>query len=273
MILVLLKHTLTSFFTELSYGREAKLLCKKIVAFFALLSKTQETGVRKLGVTQELLSLVTGLAHYLKLLIRIGLQGALKLEREKSAPDGLHNFLEHLRDLESLAQMDDENAPLDLMAGVEGLADQLSDCCISCKEPIDDECVLLGQSRWHIKPPHLSCVACEKDLTVDLQGALWSASEEKAYCDDCAHQQNLGSAVQSGFIPVSKLQQFIFLLKVALFLNQEIEINAEDALLLSALLSILEGSSKDIPYGGFAGLNQRKQLLHVEMTFNQLFHL
>lgn len=216
MILVLLKHTLTSFFTELSYGREAKLLCKKIVAFFALLSKTQETGVRKLGVTQELLSLVTGLAHYLKLLIRIGLQGALKLEREKSAPDGLHNFLEHLRDLESLAQMDDENAPLDLMAGVEGLADQLSDCCISCKEPIDDECVLLGQSRWHIKPPHLSCVACEKDLTVDLQGALWSASEEKAYCDDCAHQQNLGSAVQSGFIPVSKLQQFIFLLKVAL---------------------------------------------------------
>ena len=55
------------------------MLCKKIVAFFSLLSKTQETGVRKLGVTQELLSLVTGLAHYLKLLIRISLQGALRL--------------------------------------------------------------------------------------------------------------------------------------------------------------------------------------------------
>ena len=53
--------------SALSYGREAKLLCKKIVAFFTLLTKTQETGVRKLGVTQELLSLVTGLAHYLKL--------------------------------------------------------------------------------------------------------------------------------------------------------------------------------------------------------------
>jgi len=63
----------------LSYAREAKLLCKKIVAFFTLLSRNQETGVRKLGVTQELLSLVTGLAHYLKLLIRISLQGALKL--------------------------------------------------------------------------------------------------------------------------------------------------------------------------------------------------
>jgi hypothetical protein len=202
--------------SELSYGREAKLLCKKIVAFFALLSKTQETGVRKLGVTQELLSLVTGLAHYLKLLIRIGLQGALKLEREKSAPDGLHNFLEHLRDLESLAEMEDESASLDLMAGVEGLADQLSDCCISCKEPIDDECVLLGQSRWHIKPPHLSCSSCDRDLTTELSDALWSETEEQVYCSDCATQKNLGPAVQGGFVPVSKLQQFIFLLKVAL---------------------------------------------------------
>lgn len=40
--------------------------------------------MRKLGVTQELLSLVTGLAHYLKLLIRISLQGALKLVRTAS---------------------------------------------------------------------------------------------------------------------------------------------------------------------------------------------
>lgn len=71
-------------FLGLSYSREAKLLCKKIVAFFSLLSKTQDTGVRKLGVTQELLSLVTGLAHYLKLLIRIGLQGALKLVHSAS---------------------------------------------------------------------------------------------------------------------------------------------------------------------------------------------
>ena len=85
----------------LAYGREAKLLCKKIVAFFSLLSKTQETGVRKLGVTQELLSLVTGLAHYLKLLIRISLQGALRLEREQRSMEGLHGFLNELNDLDS----------------------------------------------------------------------------------------------------------------------------------------------------------------------------
>jgi hypothetical protein len=65
----------------MQYSREAKLLCKKIVAFFRLISDTQDGGVRKLGVTQELLSLVTGLAHYLKLLIRISLQGSLRLVR------------------------------------------------------------------------------------------------------------------------------------------------------------------------------------------------
>ncbi|KAJ5592018.1 uncharacterized protein N7459_002387 [Penicillium hispanicum] len=201
---------------EPSYGREAKLLCKKIVAFFALLSKTQETGVRKLGVTQELLSLVTGLAHYLKLLIRIGLQGALKLEREKSAPDGLHDFLGHLADAESLALPEDDDAPIDLTAGVEGLADQLSDCCTACKEPIDDECVLLGEKRWHLKPPHLSCCSCEKELGTDLTDALWSEAEQRTYCSDCAHQHNLTSTVEGGFIQVTKLQQFVFLLRVAL---------------------------------------------------------
>ncbi|KAJ5085118.1 hypothetical protein N7532_009889 [Penicillium argentinense] len=201
---------------DLSYGREAKLLCKKIVAFFSLLSKTQETGVRKLGVTQELLSLVTGLAHYLKLLIRIGLQGALKLERDMSAPDGLHNFLHHLGDLDALVPPEDGDEQLDLTAGVEGLADQLSDCCIACKEPIDDECVLWGENRWHIKPPHLSCSSCDKDLSIDLADALWSENENRTFCSACAHQQNLGSSVQSGFVHVSKLQQFVFLLRVAL---------------------------------------------------------
>lgn len=200
----------------MSYGREAKLLCKKIVAFFALLSKTQETGVRKLGVTQELLSLVTGLAHYLKLLIRIGLQGALKLEREKLAADGLHDFLAHLANAESLAPPEDDNEPIDLTAGVEGLADQLSDCCVACKEPIDDECVQCGENRWHIKPPHLSCSSCDKDLTLDLLDALWSESDQRTYCSACAHQHNLGPSAQSRFVPVSKLQQFVFLLRVAL---------------------------------------------------------
>jgi hypothetical protein len=72
------------------------MLCRKTVDLFTLLSHTQETGTRRMGMTQELLALVTGLAHYLKILIRIALTGALKLEREHGAREAMQSFLDKL---------------------------------------------------------------------------------------------------------------------------------------------------------------------------------
>jgi hypothetical protein len=80
----------------MSHVREARMLCRKTVDLFTLLSHTQETGSRRMGMTQELLALVTGLAHYLKILIRIALTGALKLEREQSVRDAMSSFLDKL---------------------------------------------------------------------------------------------------------------------------------------------------------------------------------
>ncbi|RMJ23167.1 GTPase-activating protein [Aspergillus sp. HF37] len=200
---------------DLAYGREAKLLCKKVVAFFALLSKTQEAGVQKLGVTQELLSLVTGLAHYLKLLIRIGLQGALKLEREQGSPHGLHRFLDSLGDLESLRPIEAEmeavgqDPAADLFVGLENLADQRSDCCVACKDPIDDECIMRGEQRWHIKPPHLNCAACQNDLTTSPREALWSTREKRPFCSICAIQKNLAPDAQGGFTPFGSPARYV----------------------------------------------------------------
>ncbi|BGP48100.1 Rho-type GTPase activating protein Rga1 [Rhodotorula kratochvilovae] len=81
---------------EMSHVREARMLCKKVVNFFMLLSHTHETGARKMSITQELLSLVTGLAHYLKILIRIALTGSLKLEREHANAQAIGLFLGRL---------------------------------------------------------------------------------------------------------------------------------------------------------------------------------
>ena len=72
------------------------MLCRKTVDLFTLLSHTQETGARRMGMTQELLALVTGLAHYLKILIRIALTGALKLEREHGVREAMQSFLDKL---------------------------------------------------------------------------------------------------------------------------------------------------------------------------------
>ncbi|KAI9676547.1 MAG: hypothetical protein M1817_000706 [Caeruleum heppii] len=196
----------------MSYSREAKLLCKKIVAFFQLLSRIQETGARKLGVTQELLSLVTGLAHYLKLLIRICLQGALKLERERGNADGLHHLLDDLSDLDSIK---DAEKSLDSTAGVSGLAAHASDLCSTCGVNIEGECVRMGERRWHlISPACVTCTNCARDLGQSLEDASWSESEQQVFCSTCAGQLSLDA--QLGFERITRLQQYVYLLRVAL---------------------------------------------------------
>ncbi|EPS38566.1 hypothetical protein H072_7683 [Dactylellina haptotyla CBS 200.50] len=185
----------------LPYSREAKLLCKKIVAFFTLLSKTQETGVRKLGVTQELLSLVTGLAHYLKLLIRISLQGALKLERDYKNIDAFNRFLIELSDLE---------AAKDVKPTFEvniALADLNSDLCHHCHNTIEDECMKFGMLKWHINC--FNCASCSIPLKNDIDSARYSP----LLCAGCA--SHIPDA-QSDFEHVSRLKQYVYLLRVAL---------------------------------------------------------
>lgn len=195
-------------YTGMSYGREAKLLCKKIVSFFSLLSKSQDTGARKLGVTQELLSLVTGLAHYLKLLIRICLQGALRLEREAGASEGLYQFLDDLNDFESFKS---DDGALSLTAGGLRLSAKDSDHCSACRRSIEDECAKNGDMRWHIQC--VNCATCRRELARSLEDALFNAFDRKIYCRQCV------GINAEGFTPfehVTKLSQYVFLLRVAL---------------------------------------------------------
>ena len=167
--------------------------------------------MRKLGVTQELLSLVTSLAHYLKLLIRIGLQGALRLERERQNVEGLNGFLEILSNLDSTK---DSEKSLDLTAGASALADQRSDLCFRCEQPIDDECIKLSHQRWHAK--HLDCHCCQRKLGDSIQDALWSSREGKPICRECNDKKQDTRDAQAGFENVTRLQQYVYLLRVAL---------------------------------------------------------
>lgn len=192
----------------MSYGREAKLLCKKIVSFFSLLSKNQDSGSRKVGVTQELLSLVTGLAHYLKLLIRICLQGALRLEREASTSEGLYQFLDDLNDFEAVKN--DEGA-LQVTQGGLRLSAMDSDHCALCNRSVEDECAKNGDIRWHLNC--VNCTRCRRELGRSLGEALFSPIDRRIYCVTCLGSQADATSVCEH---VSKLQQYVFLLRVAL---------------------------------------------------------
>ncbi|MCJ1314505.1 hypothetical protein MMC25_008187 [Agyrium rufum] len=207
------QHITAQGFRGLQYGREAKLLCKKIVAFFDLLSKSQDGGVRRLGVTQELLSLVTSLAHYLKLLIRISLQGALKLEKEKSDTVGLNDFLEELA---HLAAVKDTEVTLDYGNGDSGLVEKHADSCHECNNTVDDESFKAGDRRWHAN--HLMCATCSKNIADhrETEEAIFSQLDQKLFCPDCTSKSYPTGEIIQGVERVTRLQQYVFLLRVAL---------------------------------------------------------
>ena len=195
----------------LSYGREAKLLCKKVVAFFQLLAESQDTGVRRLGVTQELLSLVTGLAHYLKLMIRICLSGALKLERETQSSEGLEAFLEDISKLDERLEAESHR---DGRAEHEALVGREADTCVVCNKAVEDKCFSLpgtGVGRV-LHTQCLCCAKCGRDFSDAPADARWQEPGERVWCDVHAPADARAGA---GFVVVSRLQQYVHLLRVA----------------------------------------------------------
>ncbi|KPV75517.1 uncharacterized protein RHOBADRAFT_36373 [Rhodotorula graminis WP1] len=214
---------------EMSHVREARMLCKKVVNFFMLLSHTHETGARKMSITQELLSLVTGLAHYLKILIRIALTGSLKLEREHGNGQAIGLFLGRL---DRLARDPEANK---ISATVAALGEATTDLCEGCRLTVEEECARLGTSvRWHL--PCLRCPHCHRCASKDevvpdphdevsVADFVWvdGAGDEAlgaAFCRECASRERGGSlegtAGPGQFAYVTRLEQYAFLLCVAL---------------------------------------------------------
>ena len=102
----------------MSHDREARILCRKSLDWFALLSRTQETGPRRAPMSQEHPTLVAGLAHYLHALIRIALTGALELEREHGVREAMQSFLGKLHSLS--IQGGNPSAPRVMLNGAKG---------------------------------------------------------------------------------------------------------------------------------------------------------
>ena len=255
------------------------MLCRKTVDLFTLWSHTHEIGARRMGMTQELLALVTGLAHYLKILIRIALTGALKLERDYDAHEPMTLFLDKLHMLaiqganpnakrmikessrEILASSRNSNISTEgVKYGFRSLAPEFagespfmaaprdpslanvptvnppSDLCVKCKQTVEEDCVRLGTyQRWHSNC--IQCVTCGKVAAVPLprdtpstqrqplanvgffvyetdsmkDTAAFGPVPNAIYCMDHAH-----SGCRGGFQSVSRLEQYAFLLNVAL---------------------------------------------------------
>ncbi|CAO3696292.1 unnamed protein product [Rhizopus stolonifer] len=181
---------------EFKYTREAKMLCKNIINFFSLLSRTCDTEMKKLGITQELLSLVTGLAHYLKILIRLTLSAALCLELAVGTPVAITQLLARLMEIPGKERHSRDSQRL--------IQAKNTDYCQECKNIIEDQCMRHSDDRWHI-----ACFNC-KQCNQPLQPNNATLVNFQLYCLNCVH------TYPYPFVYVSKLTQYSYLLRVAL---------------------------------------------------------
>ncbi|KAI8369158.1 hypothetical protein EDC96DRAFT_504096 [Choanephora cucurbitarum] len=188
--------------TEFKYTREAKMLCKKIINFFSLLSRTGDIESKKLGSTQELLSLVTGLAHYLKILIRLALTSALRLEITIGKPICVSRLLAKLMEIPGKERHSRDSQRL--------IKPKNTDYCQLCGVTIEDQCMRYGDYRWHMGC--FKCRQCSRQLSAN-DDAVFNSASCTIHCLECS---GLTRNDLTPFEYITKLNQYSFLLRIAL---------------------------------------------------------
>ncbi|EIW67038.1 hypothetical protein TREMEDRAFT_69951 [Tremella mesenterica DSM 1558] len=259
----------------MSHAREAKQLCRKLVNLFSMMSQISPNGSSVVPNNQELFNLITQLAHYLKILIRIALTGSIKLERDLSNPTAMTNCLGRLNLLAmdgsdaTVVKRDQIRKSIDALTrkpqgyipstqgiayGYRSLADRFTgsvpyyippEGCAVCRAAIEEDCIRLGMfNRWHCAC--VDCMVCgEKAIGAIIEEVDSKSSEETSsgsrpskspkrqqprvdefyyevasrrseppdviYCQD-----HRSASSQLGFASVSRLEQYAFLLHIAL---------------------------------------------------------
>nr|XP_018259121.1 rho GTPase activator [Kwoniella dejecticola CBS 10117]OBR81279.1 rho GTPase activator [Kwoniella dejecticola CBS 10117] len=256
----------------MAHAREAKQLCRKLVNLFSTMSQISPTGGPPPN-NSELFTLITQLAHYLKILIRIALTGSIKLERDHGNTTAMTNCLARL----NLLAMDNgdptikrrgdfpENQPTprpSIKADETQVTGETTlrgpqdenfippEGCAHCKTAIEEDCVRSGMfNRWH--SACIICLVCgetslqplPKDdnttddgsshshtdampLTKAIKKSNLPARVDFFYCEPIQRIEQVPQSIYcgthktlnaiNGFAAVSRLEQYAFLLHIAL---------------------------------------------------------
>ncbi|ORZ22220.1 hypothetical protein BCR42DRAFT_487805 [Absidia repens] len=221
-------------------SKESKTVCDQVIRFFYLLAQSDDKKMdNNRGATQELLSLVTSLAQNFKTLIRIGLTGALHLERDCPSSNAIPEFLNNLLELERKrvwvgGRYWFKEDPFLSVLGSSANHDKASlytkqhqdilwDQCHSCQQLIDEDCYQYeNRFRWH--PSCFVCSQCRHVFTnlITVQFSANSASGSHVLlCSQCSTspvtgQQNYHGTVYPLFTYMTQLQHYLYILKLVL---------------------------------------------------------
>ena len=131
----------------------------------------------------------------MKLLVRIGLRGFLRLERENAVIGDELDFLAAIQDENSSPAALTNPREFKLLAGAE------SDVCAYCDKPMETDCFRTGKSS-----AHKTCFKCK-----NCGKSAWQRSDGVSItCSNCSKPLP-GEALE-----ISTYEQYVFLLTVAL---------------------------------------------------------
>lgn len=201
-----------------SLRKEPRNISGKLMSYLAILRKSSQISESG-SLSAELLSVITGCAHYLKLLIRIGLNNALKLNKLRTDTKALDGFLQIIKLYEEIEQSSKLSAESQqqLLNSRLAVNYNATDLCLSCSKSIEKACVKFQNLRWHEKC--FECSSCHRKPSLDFRTeSFLCGPDDLILCTDCARSRSrAGLGYHSGFVKVSDLAQLVFLLKIAIF--------------------------------------------------------
>lgn len=196
--------------------KEPRNLSGKLMSYLAILRKSNQLSDSG-SLSADLLSVVTGCAHYLKLLIRIGLNNALKLNKVRGDTKALEGFLRRTKIFEDVEAADKLQADSRISIGSRlAIAPNATDACRACLKSIEKSCVRYKNMRWHMKC--FQCSKCGRQPSSEfIVESFLYGPDDLVLCTECARAgMTSGLGYSSGFAQVTDLAQLAYLLKIAI---------------------------------------------------------
>ncbi|CCK70555.1 GTPase-activating protein LRG1 KNAG_0E02960 [Huiozyma naganishii CBS 8797] len=177
-------------------------LTTKVMIYLQLLRKLNTVSSKK-SIMSSFMSVITGLANFLKFLTRYGFYESLEDNQRSHYTSSLTKFLIEVERNELYTKNPFSEIDIPVTA---------TDACSGCSKYIQEECIQFQEHRWHLEC--FTCASCTKTIgLVDLNDSNFNKRLKTVLCFNCSLKD---PESVPGFKLVTRLSQLIYLLKIAL---------------------------------------------------------
>lgn len=201
--------------------KEPRSLTSKIMLYLTFL---RDNDIEKLTITkysQELLSLISMIAHFIKLISRVALMHALEFNKLSNSMKPTKILLNEISD--------HENYPKEYL-NLNNVSINSNDSCSYCNESIEGDCIAFPINETTEKRWHINCFKCSKCLNnpqiqvKNLSDSAFNTYTNEILCPSCA---SIDVNSKQGFVLISRFMQLIYLLEIAI-IRSKIVINKRE---------------------------------------------